>query len=525
MAREGNRPRRRGLVAALAVIVMVAGACSSGDETSEATGGDDDEATTVTERPPSPPSRDDVAVPTLEGPITGGEGDIRLGPGGFDLTSVGYVEEEYFLSGTATAYTADAPLASDGEWSVEPDTTEPYTTRVVVRRPAGETAFNGTVVVEWLNVSGGLDADAGYKYMQRELIRSGYAWVGVSAQRAGIEGGESVVGISLALKSLDPVRYEPLAHPGDDHSYDLFSQVGAALWFEGDTLLGGMVPQRVLAVGESQSGSRLTTYINAVAPLVDVYDGYFLHSRSERGASLATEPRQPIEAPTPTYLRNDASAPVLVFSTESDLVGDRLGYARARQSDSDTFRSWEVAGTAHGDAYGLGISDRDDGSGVGDTELFEAMLDPPSSIYGGAIECDLPINTGPQTYVVRAAVDALDRWVRTGEAPPSMPRIELDESGDDFVRDDAGIVRGGIRTPQVDVPVAVLSGLGQTGQTFCSLFGTTGPLDATYAGYDDHESFVRWWDAAVDRAVETGAILPADGEVLKEVAAASSVGR
>ncbi len=49
-------------------------------------------------------------------------------------------------------------------------------------------AFNGTVVVEWLNVSAGSDTDPGLGYAAAELDREGYAYVGVSAQQAGING-------------------------------------------------------------------------------------------------------------------------------------------------------------------------------------------------------------------------------------------------------------------------------------------------------------------------------------------------
>ncbi len=74
-----------------------------------------------------------------------------------------------------------------------PDHVSPYKTRIVVRRPTDPADFNGTVVVEWLNVSGGLDAAPTTTYAGRELVRSGYAWVGVSAQKIGVEGGPVAV--------------------------------------------------------------------------------------------------------------------------------------------------------------------------------------------------------------------------------------------------------------------------------------------------------------------------------------------
>ncbi len=506
---------------AVVLAALVATACSSDGDDAAETGATTDTADGTFR--PSPPAADAVATPTVEGPVTGGNGSIVLGPGGIDLATVGYQETEFFLSGTATSYTSDRPLSPDGNWAVREDAAAPYKTRVVVRRPIDPAAFDGNVYVEWLNVSGGLDADPDWTFLAPELVRSGSAWIGVSAQRGGIEpGGGGPVGDSLTLKKADPARYGTLGHPGDDYSYDLFSQAGAAAWFASDRVLGGLVPEQVIAIGESQSAFRLSSYVNAVAPLDDVFDGYLLHSRAAVGAPLVIDR---VPAPDPTLVRTDLEVPVLVFSTETDLVGDRLGYGRARQPDTQWFRSWEVAGTAHSDAYGLGIADTDDGSGAADEALFAALTDPPSSIYGGVITCSTGINAGPQPYVLRAAVAALAEWARTGTPPPQHPQLELDATGTDFVRDDAGNAMGGIRTPQVDVPLAAVSGLGQEGESFCRLFGTTRPLDAQArtARYGDQAGFVDRWNAAVDDAVDDGVFLEADAQHVKDAASRSTV--
>jgi Alpha/beta hydrolase domain len=345
--------------------------------------------------------------------------------------------------------------------------------------------------------------------------------VGVSAQTVGIYGSENSLAASLALKNADPVRYGPLNHPGDQYSYDIYSQAGMAVWRSPDVVLGGLQPQRVIAIGESQSAFRLTTYLNAVAPTADVYDGYLVHSRGATGAPLA----EGVQMPDPTLIRDDLTVPVLNFSSETDLVGDRLGYARARQPDTDLFRGWEAAGTAHADAYNLGIGDVDDGSGAADAELFAAMEAPPAEVYGGIISCATPINTGPHTYVLRTAVSDLDRWIRTGEPPRSMPQLELAADGS-IARDPLGNALGGIRTPQVDVPIASLSGVGQTGSRFCGLFGTTVPLTTPQvvpAVAADHDDFVTRWTAALSAAVDAGAVLPADAQVLEGVVRSSNV--
>jgi hypothetical protein len=508
---------------AVSLVLLLAAVACSGDDDAASTSDDSTPGSGVDEE--AEPLAADfepgvVGEVTIAPPTNEGSGSTILSASSLDLEPLGYEQEELFLSGTASSYEADGELGEDGEWTASPDAEADFTTRVVVRRPSDPADFNGNVIVEWLNVSGGLDADPDWVYSHVELIREGWAWIGVSAQQRGITGGDGGPGAILALQPADPARYGELSHPGDEFSYDMFSQVGAAVRTQPAALLGDLEPEHVLAIGESQSAFRLTTYVNAIAPLTNVYDGYLVHSRNDGAADLNAT----TEAPSPTYFRTDLDVPILVFSSENDLVV--LGYANARQDDTDLIRGWEVPGTAHADSYNLGIGDTDDGSGIGDDALFASMLEPPDSVYGGVISCDLPINTGPHTYVLRAAVHALGEWVRTGEAPPSMPRVEMADDVSDVVLDADGNADGGIRTPHVDAPVAVLSGQGQADEGFCRLFGTTEPFDAATLAeaYPDHEAFTAAWGESLDAAVEAGAILEPDAEQLRRVAAESTIG-
>lgn len=207
--------------------------------------------------------------------------------GAFDIGSVGYVAEEFFISGTASSHTGAAEPGPDGRWGVTLSGAADYSTRIVVLTPADRAQFNGTVLVEWLNVSGGIDAPAVWMMAHREIVRAGYAYVAVSAQRVGVEGGASLLGADMSLKSQDSRRYASLHHPGDGFSYDIFSQAGAVTKnAEQNGVLGGLNAQRVIAVGESQSAMFLTTYINAVDPLAQIYDGFLVHSRFASAAPL-----------------------------------------------------------------------------------------------------------------------------------------------------------------------------------------------------------------------------------------------
>lgn len=438
----------------------------------------------------------------------------------FDLASVGYEQAEYFLSGTASAYTNTAPLGTDGMWSAAPSgTTADYKTRIVVYRPTNAKKFRGTVMVEWLNVSGGVDAAANWTQGHVEMLRQGAVWIGVSAQKVGIEGGDSLLGVaSLALKQANPTRYASLHHPGDSFSYDIFSQAGQAARAPSGPLAALKV-KRVIAVGESQSAFRLVSYVNAVHPLVHVYDGFLVHSRGNIGAPLSEGPQPTIPVPGTAAVRADVDVPVLAFQTETDLTF--LGYYSARQDDSTNFRLWEVAGTAHFDTYGLGAGNGDVGKSP---DVAQPVI--ATEFAGGLIRCDTPINSGPQHYVMNAAIHTLIRWVRTGKAPKSAPRLEVTAGPPPTIaRDATGNALGGIRTPQVDVPVAVFTGV-QTGSILCGLFGTTTLLDAAALAerYPTRSAFTKAHAKALRRSVKAGWIRKPDAKLIQRWAQQSGIG-
>ena len=129
---------------------------------------------------------------TLTGPITVGHVVEPLSAQPVDLAASGYVEQEFFASGTATAFKADS-MPSDGKWTITPTTTASYKTRIIVRRPADPAHFNGTVIVEWMNVSAGESAPD-WDFLNPMLMRDGYAYVGVSAQKLGVDGGTALLG-------------------------------------------------------------------------------------------------------------------------------------------------------------------------------------------------------------------------------------------------------------------------------------------------------------------------------------------
>jgi hypothetical protein len=429
----------------------------------------------------------------------------------FDLSALGYIEAEYAFSGNARAY-----ARTPGHVTVVEEAE--FTTRLLVYRPADDAAFNGTVWVEWLNVSGGLDASPDWIFTHTELMRRGAAWVGVSAQKIGVEGGDSLIGLpSHGLIGTDRARYGALHHPGDRFSYDIYAQASAVSRDGSGTILEGLAVARLLAMGESQSAFRLTTYVNEIDPVTPVHDGFLVHARGGNAAPLDDKGGPTaVRRGDPVLFCDDVRVPVLCVESETDLMN--LSYLEARQDDGRAFVLWEIAGAAHGDMYTFVAGPIDSGRLPID-ELARAWV-PASTVYG--MELLLPVNAGPQHYVMNAAVAHLERWVREGVRPAAAPRLETRNGI--FVTDEHGNVKGGIRTPHVDVPTSVLSGLGNSGHPIAFLCGSTTPFDvdtlaSLYASRDD---YIERFTAATGAAVANGFVLSDDASEMVDIAAINS---
>ncbi len=461
-----------------------------------------------------------ISIPIIEGPIAGPSVPFLMStPSNQVLTAAGYETKEYFISGTAISYRNVNELPANGIWEVEPMGSAAYKTRIIVCQPLDVAKFNGTVVMEWLNVSGGLDYAPDWIFMHNELLRRGYIWIGVSAQCGGVEGHSSISlgNVKLDLKTADPQRYGSLTHPGDEYCYDIYSQAARAIRSPGSVnLLAGCHADRILAVGESQSAMHLTSYVNAIQLRDQVFDGFLLHGRSgfalfeNNSTEVNSKENIDFSDMDQVFIRTDINVPVLILESETDLM--LLGYYKARQDDTDKIRLWEMAGTAHADLYLL--TGKDD---TGNDPSFANVVEVARPNSGFA-DCDLPINAGPQHFITRAAIHQLDKWVCTGVAPTAAARLEIAGNPPELVLDELGNVKGGIRTPFVDVPVARLSGLG--------LYGTTKLFDKVTLSklYPDHHTYVKAVGKATDAAVQSGFLLAEDGELIKAAATASDIG-
>jgi Alpha/beta hydrolase domain len=400
----------------------------------------------------------------------------------------GYSEQEFFVTGTSSAFEGVSEPA-DGRWVLKPSTSAGYKTRILVRRPTDPSRFNGTVVVEWMNVSSG-ESSPDWDYLNPALSDAGFAYVAVSAQTLGVNGGQSILGASktTGLVQQEPARYGTLHVPGDQYSLDIFAQIGRGLRLpQNRFVLGGLTPTHIVAVGESQSAFYLTTFVNAIQPLTHAYDGFFIHSRGGTGAPLDGSSITGGGIPNGQRIRTDLDVPVFMFETQTDLI--ELGYASAQQPNTKLIRTWEVAGTSHADTWIVGN-------------------------YASQLGCPKPINSGPQHQVVQAAFIAFGDWVSKGQQPPSPPRLDLASTNPAVLAlDSNGNALGGVRTPAVDVPISTLSGAAPPdAKPLCALFGSTTPFSTTKLVplYHDQSNYISLYTHDLDRTIHGGFILEND---------------
>jgi hypothetical protein len=375
-----------------------------------------------------------------------------------------YVEEEFLISGEATVYNYASNPPVRGE-IVEKDLDLPYATRIIIRRPEQAAAFNGTLVLEWFNSTAGFDTAPVWDSSAEYFAREGIVYVGLSNANTsyGSTGGALDFlrnGCSL-LGLLPPTcgtRYASLWMEEPGQAYEMASQIANLLKSDSpdNPLPPGFQVERLYHAGQSQQGGSMITYASAFD--FPVNDGYFIQAASSaRPINFGTSCEDPgaPEYPdcTPTLqgdqlrVRTDLPVPVYRVMTESDV--DRRDNAEdTRQEDTDTFRYYEVPGTAH-----LTVHE--------DVEVLPAEIAELLGLGPGPLfledTCQFPLNTladGPVlgSYVYNAMWRNMEWQVRYGIDPPHGDLIEV--AGGEIVRDQYGNALGGIRLPYLDVPIA-----------------------------------------------------------------------
>ena len=265
-----------------------------------------------------------VSVPSVSLPVTGGRGQPFAA---LATLPPGYLEEERFLSGTATAKAKTGRWDLDGIWAVTPAATAPYTVRMLVRRPARREPLQRHGRRRMAERHGAsrrrrrLHADAGGD-RPRGLRVGGRRRAGRRHQCAGDR-----------LKAWDPARYAPLAHPGDAYSYDIFSQAARAIrqpaWRESAGRIENPARPRDRTVAVSVSARHLHQRDSPDRQAVRWIFRPQPRQQCRRafGARHSHATRR-IPIPIGARIRADIDVPVFDLQTEGDMVALRSHLTR-----------------------------------------------------------------------------------------------------------------------------------------------------------------------------------------------------
>ncbi len=455
-----------------------------------------------------------------------------------DLASYGYVEREFKLSGTANIYRENGFWGSDGRWGVAVSQSNlPYTTRLLVRYPTNPLKFNGTVVVEWLNDTTGGDQDPVWSEIYNQVLSDGYAYVGVTAQTAGMN----------ELKQWDSQRYAALGDTNDGQSYDIYSQAAGAARADIGSMLGGLHPARVIGMGDSQSAFRVDTYVNAIQPISHAFDGFIAVGRAVLAAPIGSGLVR--ASPIPALIRTDNTTPFIQLNTEGDIT--ELGAAFSRQPDNTYLRTWELPGASHIDLH--------EGLYEGATIAREVpSLAAPTCVFGvPANGATLPDNMGV-FELEDAALNDMNKWLVSGVPAPHGSRISTTPLFNLVEHDRYGNALGGIRLPEIQAPTETYTAINfyvpsqetlspaqllsllesifttlQTGEItnttlraegLCLLEGYYTPFSTSTLKslYPTHAAYVSKFTAAANSALAAGFLTQADYNAAVAAAQASS---
>ncbi len=417
-----------------------------------------------------------------------------------DLKKAGYVEEEFIVSGTANVYDWNA----DGSLTVK-TANAPYSTRILVRRPADRARFSGHAIVELMNPARRFDWAMMSGYSRDSFMEHGDAWVGVTMP-ASVD----------ALHKFNPARYPALAfaNPNPTEScaagrggpatseqedglrWDMLSQVGAAL------KTGANLNARYLYM--TSQGADVLTYAAAIQTHATVYDGFLIKTPGGVGRIRRCAPAVPRGDPRQTV--HNIGVPVIEVVAQGEIGPD---YQRPDSDDpKDPFRIYEVAGAAHIDKWAYL-----------DMPVMEDQLAATGAPGQGTpawpfnVKCDpdIPLQSHPLLkYVIDGAFVNLEQWASKGVPAPKADRITVKD----------GVTIGGVRNPYVDVPAATYT-FTSPGPGTCRELGTTTPYDSAKLNglYGDQKKYQAKVAASVDQMVKDRWITKSDGDRIKAEAA------
>lgn len=415
-----------------------------------------------------------------------GAANAQGAPSAQDLSTIGYTEEEFFVSGRASEYRYDKDFnVIAGPADI------PYTTRLLIRRPGDPQRFSGIVHLENAHpLAGGHGMwSAAGRYMtshgdayallmsgEDALTRGGAIAPERAAMRAQLQGQQDL-GIVHVLQRFDPKRYAPLVWPDTDAArWDAMAQTGAFLKSrDPHGPMAGFAVKRIYAEGWSFTGSLLRTFINEGfhdrARLADgrpIFDGYLIGISSSTfvsGVISLTTGTPTLPIGHPRRVTRAIDVPVIELMTENEAVTNTGPQAADIDTGFGRHRLYEVGGLTHGD--GLAPPGRE-------TTMRYQLQQRGLPARTDTDACSMEHSDVPMGHLAGAALANLDAWVTRGVPPPHAERLQLDPATHAVIRDEFGNARGGVRTAQLDVPLATYAEPGAGSPESCR--GPAGPF-------------------------------------------------
>lgn len=452
-----------------------------------------------------------------------------------NLSKLGYVEQEYTLSGRSNVY----DWTPNGDFSTSVLRSGDYTTRLDVRRPKNMKHWSGKVVVEIINMSAGYDWTAIWSALWERVVKDHDIWVGVTSKPNVIPG----------MQQFDPQRYAGLSWtnplpadqqacgslPGDPGynpnlsklyenglAWDMFTQTGRLLKSNSASNPLGARAKQVVLSGESQSANYMLTYYRFFTPSAlltngkPVYDGYLAETNTGPAGAPINQCATPLATDDAQRAFPDRAVPWAGINSQWDYPGARRWDTRPDANTKAAKHSfWQLAGSNHGWLWQYLYGD------ANKTDLLKAGFDDPAT-YDWS--CG-PNNPEIPLYMSEKALyEQLKRWISTGKAPAQAPRIlhspvDPGNGFDDKTTYDAlNNAMGGIRYPMIQVPVASF-GIGQyalTGDCTSQIV----PFDqATLAAlYPSKAYYLKQYKAATQQLLDNGYILKEDVQPLLRTA-------
>lgn len=446
---------------------------------------------------------------------------------------IGYVEDEYFMSGTANVYTENMKAEPSVIYA-----DAPYTTRLLIRRPEDVSRFSGNVVIEVLNATAMVDIDRMWMNSWPYFTRNGDIYIGISSKGHVVD----------SMKKFNPERYADInwANPTPDREYpekvkntgfQFLPQYESGLFWDMQVELAKLLrtddelnPIReykdryLYLTGWSQSGSYLARILHSFdTEEKPLFDGYL-----SAGSGAGNAPINSYETTDFFFGKPGVSSgsmiggrqPFISINTESE---NRVtNWYGDFDEPNYKFRTYQIPGSSHDTKYDL----IEYYQMMGETAFSDGQ--PFEGVDGDPLDY-------PYEPIFSAAFYHLYRWAREGVPAPHAPKIETyiakdGEGTDPFgslienCTDAFGNAKGGIRTPAIDYPTGRYKGTCTKADGSSGIFGTVNPfspamLKELYGSLENYRNLV---EKGADEMMALGFLLEGDRKVFLERIMASA---